>query len=158
MPTIRRATLADAALITQHRHLMFADMDITTEDRLREMDSAFEPWLRTHLAVGSYVGLFLEEDGPENPKKVLSAGGIYFMEFPPHWMDTEPLRPYLLNFYTVPEARGRGYAKQVLEAAIAECRSGGPRVISLHSSRFGRPIYQRYGFTQSTEMMLMPTP
>jgi hypothetical protein len=28
------------------------------------------------------------------------------MEFPPHWMDPEPLRAYLLNFYTIPEARG----------------------------------------------------
>lgn len=157
MPTIRRATLADAALITQHRHLMFADNNFTTEDRLREMDSAFGPWLRMHLADGSYVGLFLEEDGLGNPKKVLSAGGIFFMEFPPHWMDTEPLRPYLLNFYTVPEARGHGYAKQILEAAIAECRSRGPRVISLHASRFGRPIYERYGFAQSTEMILTPT-
>jgi GNAT superfamily N-acetyltransferase len=115
------------------------------------MDLAFEPWLSAHLADGSYVGLFLEEDG-----KVLSAGGIFFMEFPPHWMDTEPLRSYLLNFYTVPEARGRGYAKQILDAAIAECRSRGPRVITLHASRFGRPIYERFGFTQSTEMMLSP--
>jgi GNAT superfamily N-acetyltransferase len=151
MPTLRRATVDDAALITEQRHLMFADNDFTTEDRLCEMDAAFEPWVRAHLADGAYVGLFLEEDG-----KVLTAAGIYFMEFPPHWMDLEPLRAYLLNFYTVPEARGRGYAKQILEAAVAECRTRGPRVITLHASRFGRPIYERFGFTASTEMMLAP--
>ena len=106
------------------------------------MDAAFEPWVRTHLADGTYVGLFLEEDG-----KVLTSAGIYFMEFPPHWMDPEPLRAYLLNFYTIPEARGRGYAKQILAAAVAECRTRGPRVITLHASRFGRPIYERFGFT-----------
>jgi GNAT superfamily N-acetyltransferase len=156
MPTIRRATVDDAALITQHRHLMFADNNFTTEDRLREMDLAFEPWVHAHLADGTYIGLFLEEDGPEDQNKVLSSGGIFLMEFPPHWMDPEPLRPYLLNFYTVPEARGRGYAKQILEAAVAECRRHGPRVITLHASRFGRPIYERYGFTASTEMMLTP--
>lgn len=151
MPTIRRATIADAALITQHRHRMFADNHFTTEERLCEMDAAFEPWVRAHLSDGSYIGLFLEEDG-----NVLSAGGIYLMDFPPHWMDAEPLRAYLLNFYTVPEARGRGYAKQILEAAVVECRTRGPRVITLHASRFGRPIYERFGFTQSTEMMLRP--
>jgi GNAT superfamily N-acetyltransferase len=157
MPTIRRATADDAALIAHHRHRMFADMDISTEARLREMDAAFEPWVRAHLAAGTYIGLFFEEDGPENERKVLSAGGIYFMEFPPHWMDPEPLRAYLLNFYTVPEARGRGYAKQILKAAVAECRARGPRVIALHASRFGRPIYERFGFTPSTEMLLQPT-
>ena len=151
MPTLRRATIDDAALITEHRHRMFAAMDVTTEARLREMDDAFEPWVRTHLADDRYIGLFLEENGA-----VLSAGGIYFMEFPPGWMDTQPLRAYLLNFYTAPEARGRGYAKQILEAAVAECRTRGAHVITLHASRFGRPIYERFGFTQSTEMMLRP--
>jgi len=151
MLTLRRATVDDAALITRQRHLMFADNDFTTEARLCEMDAAFEPWVRAQLADGVYVGLFLEQDG-----RVLSCGGIYFMQFPPHWMDPEPLRPYLLNFYTVPEARGRGYAKQILEAAVAECRARGPRVITLHASRFGRPIYEQYGFTASTEMMLRP--
>jgi GNAT superfamily N-acetyltransferase len=149
MPTLRRATVDDAALITEHRHLMFAAMDITTEARLREMDNTFQPWVRDHLADDTYIGLFLEEHG-----KVLSAGGIYFMEFPPGWMDIQPLRAYLLNFYTVPESRGRGHAKQILEAAVAECRNRGARVITLHASRFGRPIYERFGFTQSTEMML----
>jgi GNAT superfamily N-acetyltransferase len=153
MPTIRRATVDDATLIAQHRHLMFADNDFTTEARLREMDAAFEPWVRDHLADNTYVGILLEEDG-----RVLAGGGIYYMDFPPHWSDPEPLRAYLLNFYTVPEARGRGYAKLVLEEALAECRTRGPRVITLHASRFGRPIYERYGFTPSTEMMLRPSP
>jgi GNAT superfamily N-acetyltransferase len=152
MPTLRRATVDDAALITEHRHLMFADNNFTTEEHLCAMDAAFEPWVRTHLTDGTYVGLLLEEDG-----KVLSSAGIWFMEFPPHWMDPEPLRAYLLNFYTVPEARGRGYARKILEAAVAECRTRGPRVITLHASRFGRPIYERFGFTPGTEMMLMPT-
>lgn len=148
MPTLRRATVNDAALITQHRYLMFAAMDVTSEERLREMNAAFEPWVRTHLADSSYVGFFLEEEG-----EVLSAGGVYFMEFPPGWMDTQPTRAYLLNFYTKPEARGRGFAKQIVEAAIAECRTRGTHVITLHASRFGRPIYERFGFTQSNEMM-----
>jgi GNAT superfamily N-acetyltransferase len=152
MPSIRRATVDDAALITQHRHQMFADNDFTTEERLCEMDAIFLPWVRNHLADDTYVGLLLEEDG-----KILAGGGIYYMEFPPHWMDVEPLRAYLLNFYTAPEARGRGYAKLVLEAALADCRSRGPRVITLHASRFGRPIYEQYGFTPSTEMMLRPS-
>jgi GNAT superfamily N-acetyltransferase len=154
MPTLRRATINDAALITEHRHRMFAEMAVTTEARLREMDAAFLAWVRTHLAAATYVGLFLEEDS-----KVLSAGGIYFMAFPPGWMDPSPLRAYLLNFYTIPEARGRGYAKQILEAAVAECRTRGPRVITLHASSFGRPIYERFGFTPSAEMMLaLPSP
>ncbi|MFC6646864.1 GNAT family N-acetyltransferase [Granulicella cerasi] len=149
MPTLRRATVDDASLITQHRHLMFADNDFTTEERLNEMDHAFEPWVRAALADGTYVGLFLEEDS-----RVLSGGGVYLMPFPPHWMHDEPFRAYLLNFYTAPEARGRGLAKQILQAAVDAAHELGASVITLHASRFGQPIYEKFGFKHSVEMML----
>ncbi|HEY5331106.1 MAG TPA: GNAT family N-acetyltransferase [Acidobacteriaceae bacterium] len=151
MPTIRRATVDDAALITTHRHVMFADNQFATEDHLTQMDAAFEPWVRAHLANGSYIGLLMED---EQTKQILAGAGILFHDFPPHWMDFEPTRAYLLNFYTLPEARGHGHANLLLRACVEECRTRGVAVVTLHASRFGRPIYQKFGFEQSTEMML----
>jgi len=159
MPTIRRATPDDDALITRHRHLMFADNNFASEDRLTDMDATFEPWVRAHLADDSYIGLLLED---EETKQVLASAGILFHDFAPHWMDIQPVRAYLLNFYTVPEARGRGYSNQLLRAAVDECRNRGVAVVTLHASKFGRPIYEKFGFQQSTEMMFrfddVPTP
>jgi GNAT superfamily N-acetyltransferase len=153
MPTLRHATVNDAALIAAHRHNMFADNHFAREARFAEMDTAFEPWVRERIADGRYVGLLLEEDG-----QVLAGAGIYFMDFPPHWMDTQPTRAYLLNFYTAPEARGRGFAKELLKLAVEECRTRGIGVVTLHASPFGRPIYEKFGFKQSTEMMLRIEP
>jgi GNAT superfamily N-acetyltransferase len=150
MPTIRRATADDAALITSHRHLMFADNNFASEDHLTQMDATFEPWVRAHLADDSYIGLLMED---EETKEILAGAGIFFHDFAPHWMDFEPVRGYLLNFYTVPEARSRGYSNQLLRAAVAECRNRGVAVVTLHASKFGRPIYEKFGFKQSTEMM-----
>jgi len=151
MPILRHATAADAPLIAQHRHLMFADNHFTTEARYAEMDAAFEPWVREHLADGTYIGLFLEDD---TTHQVLAAAGIYMLPFPPHWMHDEPVRAYLLNFYTAPEARGHGHAKQLVQACIDESRKLGVTVITLHASQFGRPIYEKFGFQPTTEMML----
>ena len=153
MPTLRRATVADAPLITRHRHLMFADNDLATEAAYNVMDLAFEPWVRERLADGRYVGLFLEED-----EKLLAACGIFFMDFPPHHLDPNPVRAYLLNFYTAPEARGRGLATQLLQHAVDECHKANVRVITLHASKFGKPIYEKSGFTQNNEMILRPNP
>ena len=150
MPTLRYATTDDAALIAQHRHLMFADNHFTTEARYAQMDAAFEPWVREHLADDTYIGLFLEDEATH---EVLAAG-IYMLPFPPHWMHDEPVRAYLLNFYTAPEARGRGYAKQLVQACIDESRKHGATVITLHASQYGRPIYEKFGFKPTTEMML----
>jgi GNAT superfamily N-acetyltransferase len=148
MPTIRRATVDDAALITAHRHRMFADNQFASEDHLAQMDTAFEPWVRQRLADGTYIGLLLEDDG-----QILAGAGAFFQDFPPHWMDFEPTRAYLLNFYTAPEARGRGYSNLLLRAAVEECRTRGVKVVTLHASRFGHPIYEKFGFKQSNEMM-----
>ncbi len=149
MSQLRRATVDDAALITQHRHRMFTDNHFAPEAALDAMDVNFLPWVRERLADGRYTGLLLEEDGA-----VLASAGIFFGDFPPHYLHAEPGRAYLLNFWTAPEARGRGYAKQLVNACIDECRARGSKVVVLHASKFGRPIYENFGFTQTNEMML----
>jgi ribosomal protein S18 acetylase RimI-like enzyme len=170
MPTLRRATPDDAPLITHQRHLMFADNDLATEARYAEMNLNFEPWVRTRLTDGRYVGLFLEEDAapesnatgstaaPTEKPTVLAACGIFYMDWPPHFLDPAPIRAYLLNFYTTPAARGRGLANQLLQLAVDECRARNVAVITLHASKFGRPIYEKFGFTQNNELILRPAP
>jgi ribosomal protein S18 acetylase RimI-like enzyme len=152
MPTLRHATLADAELITRQRHQMFADNDLATEAAYAEMDLNFLPWVTERLADGRYSGLFLEEDG-----EVLAAAGIFYMDFPPHFLDPAPIRAYLLNFYTAPQARGRGFANQLLKACVDECHARDIRVITLHASRFGKPIYEKFGFVLHNEYALRPS-
>jgi GNAT superfamily N-acetyltransferase len=153
MPNLRRATVADAELITEHRHLMFADNKLATEARYAEMDANFLPWVRERIADGRYVGLLLEDEATH---QVVAAAGIFYMDFPPHFLDPQPVRAYLLNFYTAPEDRGNGYAKVLLKAAVDECRAKGVAVITLHASRFGRPIYEKAGFKLHNEYVLRP--
>ena len=155
MPTLRLATSDDASLIAVHRHIMFADNNFASEARFAEMDAVFKPWVRTHLTDSSYVGLLLEE---EDTKEIVAGAGIFFMEFPPHWMHLEARRAYLLNFYTAPDARGKGYAKVLLKACVDLCRERSVEIVTLHASPFGRPIYEKFGFEASTEMMLRLNP
>jgi len=159
MPTLRRATPDDAPTITAQRHQMFADNDLATEAAYNTMDLNFEPWVRERLADGRYVGLFFEEAAvAEAAPTLLAACGIFFGDFPPHFLDPNPIRAYLLNFYTAPEARGRGLATQLLQHAVDEYHQQSVRVITLHASRFGKPIYEKFGFTQNNEMILRPKP
>jgi GNAT superfamily N-acetyltransferase len=153
MPTLRRATPDDAPLITAQRHQMFADNELTTEAAYHAMDLTFEPWVRERLTDGRYVGLFLEEE-----QTLLAACGIFFADFPPHYLDPNPLRAYLLNFYTSPQARGRGLATQLLQQAVDLCKEKNVHVITLHASKFGKPIYEKFGFIPNNEMILRPTP
>jgi len=155
---LRRATPDDASTITAQRHQMFADNELTTEARYQQMDLTFEPWVRERLTDGRYVGLFLEEPAaaPNAAATILAACGIFFQDFPPHYLDPNPRRAYLLNFYTAPAARGRGLATQLLQHAVNLCKEANVAVITLHASKFGRPVYEKFGFTQNNEMILKP--
>jgi hypothetical protein len=126
----RLAVGGDAELIAHQRMRMFVDAGQAEEGAaMQTMMEKFAVWVRPRLQDGSYVGWIVEQGG-----RAVAGAGMWLMDFPPHWMDAEPVRAYLLNFYV---ARRRGV-----------------KVVTLHASKFGRPIYERNGFEASTEMML----
>ena len=145
----RVATEADAELISEQRRRMFVDSAQASEARLQEVKEKFVPWVRERLIDGRYVGWLTEENG-----RVVAGAGLLFMDFPPHWMDPEPVRAYLLNVYVDPEFRGRGLARELLEIATNDAQQRGIKVMSLHASEFGRPLYERNGFKSTNEMIL----
>jgi ribosomal protein S18 acetylase RimI-like enzyme len=149
MAETRRATVADAEAIAQHRQRMFVDSGQADDARMQSVVAKFVPWVRAKLEDGSYAGWLVEEDG-----QLVAGAGMWVMEFPPHFLDDEPRRAYLLNFYVAPEMRGRGFARELLALAVEEARSRGIKVVTLHASKFGKPIYERNGFALSNEMML----
>jgi len=113
----------------------------------------FEPWVRERLATGTYVGWLTSPAG--EPEKIVAGAGLLLMDFPPHFLDAGSVRAYLLNFYVDPEYRGSGLAYRLLRTAIEETRRRGIAVVSLHASKFGKPLYERNGFATSNEMLLL---
>ena len=145
----RQASSRDSEIIGQQRVRMFADAGIADEERTGAMLKTFVPWVLTKLQDGSYVGWLAEHDG-----QVVGGAGLWLMEFPPNWMDEQPLRAYLLNFFVVPEMRRQGLARQLLELSLAEAKARGVKVVTLAASKFGRPLYEQYGFKATNEMIL----
>ncbi|GAC1361197.1 MAG: GNAT family N-acetyltransferase [Acidobacteriaceae bacterium] len=149
MPSLRYATAQDAPLITSHRHRMFADNAFDSEPVLSAADIQFEPWVRQRLEDGRYVGLLLEDAGGN----VIAGAGVFFADFPPHWMDPQPLRAYVLNVYTEPEDRGQGHARLLMAAVMDVCRTRSVPTVVLHASPQGQHLYKDLGFTSTNEMI-----
>jgi GNAT superfamily N-acetyltransferase len=148
----RLATDADTELVARHRVSMFVDAGQADEAGVRGLETMkenFVAWVRPRLSDGSYVGWLVEEEG-----RVVAGAGMWLMDFPPHWMDAEPVRAYLLNFYVDPAFRGRGLAYRLLKTAVDDARRRGIKVVSLHASKFGKPLYERNGFEPANEMIL----
>jgi GNAT superfamily N-acetyltransferase len=132
---------------------MFVDSGQTDDDRMARVIEDFEPWVRSRLTAGSYVGWLTSPEA--EPEKIVAGAGLLLMDFPPHFLDASPVRGYLLNFYVEPEWRGRGLAYRLLRTAVEETRRRGIGVVSLHASVFGKPLYERNGFKLSNEMLLL---
>jgi GNAT superfamily N-acetyltransferase len=148
----RLATVVDAELIGEQRRRMFVDMGEADDARMQTMIEKFVPWVRERLESGTYVGWLTSEGG-----RVVAGGGMWLMESPPNLMDTGLVRAHLMNFYVDPAFRGRGLAHGLLKTAVSDARQRGIKVVSLHASKFGRPLYERNGFKATNEMRLWDT-
>lgn len=150
----RCATLADSGLIAAHRRAMFEAMDSAGPDLLDEMSCKFEPWLRPCLADGRYMGwITTDEDKP------VASAGLLIVDWPPHARDPAgSQRGYILNVFVEPAYRRRGLARSLVKLCLAEARRRNIRVVTLHASDEGRPLYESLGFGPSNEMQFSSKP
>jgi ribosomal protein S18 acetylase RimI-like enzyme len=154
MLTTRTATASDAALITAHRHAMFAEMGRGDAVTLAEMSRNFEPWVVQMIEAGKYVGWIVEDAA-----KIAASAGFFQLEWPPHPLD--PIghhRGYLLNFWVDPGYRRLGLARSLVQRALTEAQQRKIRIVALHASDAGRPVYEAMGFSATNEMFHIGEP
>nr|MCR5293090.1 GNAT family N-acetyltransferase [Eubacterium sp.] len=64
-------------------------------------------------------------------------------------------RAHLMNVYTMKEWQRQGIARKMVSMLIDEAWKRGVTEISLDATEEGRPLYERLGFTESTEGMFL---
>jgi ribosomal protein S18 acetylase RimI-like enzyme len=145
----RKAMVEDAALITRHRKAMFADAGNAPDAVLEEMGRNFEPWVKRMLTDDKYVGWIISEG-----EIAVASAGLLLLDWAPHYLDPMGAqRGYVLNVFVEPEYRRRGLAQALMSECMDEARRRGIRVVALHASRKGQPVYEKLGFTTSNEML-----
>jgi len=81
--------------------------------------------------------------------KIVATSGMVVWRIPARYGAVESGKlGYLLNFYTIPEARGKGIATRLLNELIEEAKSMDLRYVHLHASKDGEPIYRKAGFVE----------
>ena len=61
---------------------------------------------------------------------------------------------YILNLYTIPEARRKGICTRLLNELIKEAKSLGLTYLHLHASEDGINIYRKAGFVKPDQIEL----
>ena len=142
---VRKATVEDAALLSEVRKLQLIDEGIAPDcDIDAELDVFFKKWLVSK----DFLQLIAEENG-----KLLSTAAIVYYDLPPSFTNKIGVRGYVTNVYTAPEHRRKGLSKILLEKILEDAKSRGIKKIWLGASKLGRPLYEKLGFIQQESYM-----
>jgi|SRR5579872_5548543 len=150
--TIRPTVLEDLEEILIHRRRMFYDMGHRDEAVLDAMVRSSRPAMERYLRELTYFGWFaLTPDG-----RIAAGAGLLLMPLVSGPLHPDKIeRAYFLNVYTYPEFRKRGLARALTQKAIDWCRENQFKILWLHASNEGRPIYESLGFKATNEMKLV---
>jgi GNAT superfamily N-acetyltransferase len=150
---IRQATCArdDLDAIIHHRQAMFFDMGNHDKTALGAMSASFRPWLQKKMEAAEYLAWFVVA-----PDSSIAAGlGLWLMDWPPHMIGPgSRWRGNILNVYTEPAYRRRGYARALMNVALEWCAANQVGAVILHASPQGRGLYESLGFKPTNEMRI----
>lgn len=150
MLTTRPITSDDLALICEQRERMFRESNAPgrTEDILTTQTAHFRLWLAPRLRDGSYFGYMIEDAG-----KPVAGIGLMLIDWPPSPSHpTSDKRGYVLNVFVEPSHRRQGLAAKLMALADRDFAERGVNYAVLHSTRMGRALYEKIGWTATNEM------
>lgn len=153
--SIRSAIVDDVDVIVNHRRNMVSEIRQCEETTLDAMGDAFRKWLPSRIESGEYRAWF----AVARDESIAAGLGLWILDdwFPsviPSGGIVEE-RAYLLNVYTTPEHRMKGLSRMLVKTSLDWCLGRGLKMVSLHASQFGRPLYESLGFLNTSEMRLI---
>lgn len=148
MPTIRQATADDIEILTDLRVAFFVDMGDVTYEQSASFREATCRYLSHALPQGKFLAWIAEEDG-----QVVATSGLVFFEQAPTPDNLTGVEGYILNMYTLPQWRGRGIARTLLQEIITHAQAINVQQFGLDATAQGRPLYEKMGFVALTDVM-----
>lgn len=141
----RRATIDDIPILVEHRAQFINELCSHPEDGETAVvrKSPLEYFIKT-IPSDEFIAWVAEYDG-----KIIATSGMVVWQKPATYGGVESGKlGYLLNFYTIPEARRKGIATRLLSELIKEAKSIGLKYLHLHASKDGISIYKKAGFVR----------
>lgn len=140
-------------------------LDILIEWRMRVLAEVFpmkknedrhdirknnEEYYRVHLNDDTHTACFAvnEENG-----EIIGCGGICYQKEMPSPDNLTGSNGYLMNIYTLPEYRGKGVGRKIIEFLIDDARRRGTEKIYLESSKDAKHLYEEIGFSDMHDYM-----
>ena len=151
---IREGTVADLELLTQQRLAFLAERTATPRDEV--IDRLTVPTRRyfAERFAAQRLWCWFAEDA----QGVAGAVAFVINDIPPRPSDLRVLEAHVLNMFVAPARRGAGVGRRLLTAGVAAAAARGVRLVVLHATDDGRPLYRSLGFEPHPDWMELALP
>jgi ribosomal protein S18 acetylase RimI-like enzyme len=145
----RLVTINDVPALVKCRKQQLIDEGLPAVP-VSNIDEQLAEYFIAAITDGTFVSWVMEVDG-----EIIATSGLCYYSLPPNFSNATGKNAYITNMYTKPEYRRRGIATELLNMVIDEARNRGYRVIRLHTSEYGKSIYEKAGFTDTDGYMAL---
>ena len=147
--TIRRATPDDIDTLVElrlkmQREIVAGEMEVDWT----AVQEACRQYFAVTLPTEQFVVFVAQAEG-----RIIATSGLSFVSRPPSGTSYSQSEGYVTNMYAVPAWRGRGVATALLNATMEHAKHQGARLVYLHTSDAGRPVYEKLGFAEYQRYM-----
>lgn len=139
---INKATINDIDLLIKLRldFLKEENPGITKEQEVAII-AQLEDYLIKHIDMGSFIGLI----GSMN-SEIVSTVFLVIHEMPANPSNINGKTGTILNVYTYPIYRKKGYAHELMRIIIEQAKEEGLSSLNLSATAMGKSLYENLGF------------
>jgi ribosomal protein S18 acetylase RimI-like enzyme len=148
----RRATESDVKTLIDYR-MRFLDalFKHQAKSETEILRKSLRRYFSKAIPSGNLIAWLAEYEG-----NTLGTGCMVIWEIPGRYGGIENGKlGYILNMYTVPEARKMGICTRLLAELMNEAKSRGLKYLHLHASKDGIKIYRKAGFIEPFNLELV---
>ena len=141
---VRMATLNDIKILIKVRFDYFAaEVWRVTSEQREVIESNLRQYYHKHLNIDFYAA-FVEVE-----REIASVAFLAISEKPANLSFPTGRIGTVLNVFTYPEYRKKGYASSTMNALICEAKKQNLSYIELSASESGKPLYEKLGFKET---------
>jgi GNAT superfamily N-acetyltransferase len=154
---IRPAIPSDIPAIARHRAEMFSDMGQLPASLYPQLIDRTVEYLRHAMPAGEYFGWLAS--ARVDDQTVIAGAGVQLRRTLPHPITSigehrvaVGRQAIILNVFTEKSWRRQGIAAALMQHVLQWMSTAGVDTLVLHASVDGRALYERLGFTPTSEM------
>ena len=147
----RRAELTDVENLVDLRIKFLHEAEEIDEETPSDLfKESLTKYFTIHLQNGEFIAWLAVEDD-----MIVATSGVSFSTVPPSFGNILGVEAYIMNMYTLPQARKKGIGTTLLGKLIEDIAKKKIKKIRLLTTEIGKSMYIKAGFKENDSEMVL---